>query len=72
MNSVIHEFRNNYKGQERWAQVYAYADGYNVMCYIDNVYQNTVAIRGHSECYAEDCAENFVLGVHNGLQQRSS
>lgn len=68
----IHEFRNNYNGMDRWAQIYKHDDSYAIMFFINQIYQNTIYIKNHSEQYAEDAAENFVLGVWNGLQQGSS
>ena len=44
-------------------QIYKHDDSYAIMFFINQVYQNTIYIKNHSEQYAEDAAENFVLGV---------
>ena len=60
-----HEYRGKYQGADRWAQVYEIAGGYDIMCFINQIYQGTRQIRGHSEEYAENAAENFVLGLYD-------
>jgi hypothetical protein len=64
MNSVIsqplHEFRNG----DRWSQVYRTHEGnFLVRMFHKQVWVEDRVIKNHSESYAEDCAENFVLGV---------
>ena len=57
---ILHEFR---KGT-RWAQVYKTNEGnYLVRMFDNQIWQEDSLIKGHSERYAEDCAENYVLGV---------
>ena len=46
-----------------WAQLHQNGYGYSIQCFIDNVYQGTRTIKGHSLQYAEDAAENFVFGI---------
>jgi hypothetical protein len=38
-------------------------EGYNVTFFKDNIWHGTRNIVDHSEQYAEDCAENFVMGI---------
>tara|TARA_Y100001937_G_scaffold127805_1_gene201197 strand:- start:585 stop:782 length:198 start_codon:yes stop_codon:yes gene_type:complete len=57
---ILHEFR---KGT-RWAQVYRTNEGnYLVRMFDNQIWQEDRLIKDHSERYAEDCAENYVLGV---------
>ena len=63
--NMLSEFRNEYQGKERWAQLLQYDNGYTIQCFIDNVYQVSRSIKGHSLQYAEDAAENFVLGLYD-------
>ena len=57
---ILHEFR---KGT-RWAQVYKTNEGnYLVRMFDNQIWQEDRLIKDHSERYAEDCAENYVLGV---------
>lgn len=64
MNSVVsqplHEFRNG----DRWSQVYRTHEGnFLIRMFHNQVWVEDRVIKNHSESYAEDCAENFVLGV---------
>ena len=61
----IHEYRYEYKGQHRWAQVYVNENAFDIHCFVDNVFQGIRNIKGHSEVYAENAAENFVLGLYD-------
>ena len=61
----IHEYRYEYKGQQRWAQVYVNENCFDIHCFVDNVFQGIRTIKGHSEVYAENAAENFVLGLYD-------
>ena len=54
---------HDFKHENRWAQVYKVGDDYVVQCFINQIYEGSKTIRGHSEQYAEDCAENFVFGI---------
>ena len=61
----IHEYRYEYNGQQRWAQVF-YNDGaFDLHLFIDNIFQGIRTIKGHSELYAENAAENFVMGLYD-------
>ena len=56
----LHEFRNN----DRWSQVYRTQEGnYLIRMFHKQVWIEDRLIKNHSESYAEDCAENFVLGI---------
>ena len=64
MNSVnsepLHEFRNG----DRWSQVYRTHEGnFLIRMFHNQVWIEDRLIKNHSESYAEDCAENFVLGI---------
>ena len=63
MKEILSEFRHELDGKQMWAQLYSYENGYSIQCFIDNVYQGTRYIKGHSLQYAEDAAENFVFGI---------
>ena len=63
--NMLSEFRNEYEGKQRWAQLLQYDNGYTIQCLIDYVYQGSRSIKGHSLQYAEDAAENFVLGLYD-------
>lgn len=71
MANKLHDFRNEYehpeKGlQKRWAEVLGNQDGtFSINCFIDQIWLGTRTISGHSESYAEDAAENFVLGLYD-------
>lgn len=61
MRKLLHQ----YNGKDRFARVYYNTEqGYEVDL-SDSVkgFLETRKLYGHSESYAEDCAENFVLGV---------
>ena len=67
----IHEFRNDFEHadrglQRRWANVLEHNDGsYTIECFINQIHAGNRIIKGHSEQYAEDAAENFVLGLYD-------
>ncbi len=63
MTEILSEFRHELDGKQMWAQLYSNGDGYSIQCFVDNVYQGTRYINGHSLQYAEDAAENFVFGI---------
>jgi hypothetical protein len=60
---LLHEFINTYEGVKRRAEVHKVTEGYNVTFFKDNIWYGTRNIVDHSESYAEDCAENFVMGI---------
>tara|TARA_R100001509_G_scaffold148162_1_gene105827 strand:+ start:110 stop:310 length:201 start_codon:yes stop_codon:yes gene_type:complete len=56
----LHEFRMN----DRWSIVYKTNEGnYLVRMFENQIWQEDRLIKDHSEVYAENCAENWVLGV---------
>lgn len=59
----LHDYRNTLDGVDRWAEVWKTAEGFNVTFFKNQIYYGSRSITEHSEQYAEDCAENFVLGV---------
>ena len=63
MSRKLHDYRNTLDGVDRWAEVLQTPEGYVVNFFKDQVSYGSRSIIGHSEQYAEDCAENFVLGV---------
>ena len=57
---VLHEYRQG----SRWAQVYRMNSGHYLVRMFDNqIWQEDRVIKNKSERYAEDCAENYVLGI---------
>jgi len=64
--NALHEYRSSDTGEDRWALVYGRGDGhFDIQCFINQVYKGTRVITGHSEVYAENAAENFVLGMYD-------
>ena len=62
--TILHEFYGTPdKHPERKAVVFKEEDGYSVLMIADKAIIEERKITGHSEQYAEDCAENWVLGV---------
>lgn len=60
----IHEFWGEVEGKKRFAEIYlTKSKNYLVRMYEDKVWHEDRLIKDHSESYAEDCAENWVLGV---------
>lgn len=63
---VIH---HRYKGfdiySDRKAIVLKNAEGFYVLCYISNELVKRVDVYKHAERFAEDTADNFVLGILN-------
>lgn len=56
----IHEFRH----EDRWSQVFVTREGnFIIRMFHNQVWIEDRLIKDHSESYAEDCAENFVLGI---------
>ena len=56
----IHEFRH----KDRWSQVFVTREGnFIVRMFHNQAWIEDRLIKDHSESYAEDCAENFVLGI---------
>lgn len=59
MSKVLSEFVQN----DRRAVVLAAGEGYDVQLWESDSLKRTVNIMGHTEQYADDCAENWVIGV---------
>jgi len=55
----LHEF--NSEENNRRATVYVEEGILYVYCYEDDILQNTINCIGHTEQYAEDTAENWVM-----------
>ena len=60
---LLHEFYGEDKYSNRKASVFKEGDDYLVYMMQDAAVIEERRIVGHSEQYAEDCAENWVLGV---------
>ena len=60
---------SSYQGHDiysdRKAIVLRNAEGYYVKCYVNKDMVKRVDVYKHSERYAEDTADNFVLGILN-------
>lgn len=55
----LHEFRQD----NRKAEVYRNNKSFVVRMFDNGLWLEDRVIENHSESYAEDCAENFVIGV---------
>lgn len=60
---LVHEFFGQDKYANRKASVFKEGEGYVVYMIQDSAVVEERTITGHSEVYAENCAENWVLGV---------
>lgn len=67
---LIHEFWGQPEYPDREAKVYLvntpskfYREYFEVEFFKNNKLKETRIIKEHSESYAEDCAENWVIGV---------
>ena len=60
---LLHEFYGEDKYSNRKASVFKEGDDYLVYMIQDMAVIEERRITGRSEQYAEDCAENWVLGV---------
>jgi hypothetical protein len=60
---LLHEFYGQGDYQDRKAMVFKEEEGFTVLMLEDKTIYNQRTITGHSEVYAENCAENWVLGV---------
>ena len=58
-DQIIHEYQNDNKR----AQVGIKSGSFGIRMWKDNVYQKDELCKGHSEVYAENAAENYVLGI---------
>ena len=60
---LLHEFYGQGDYQDRKAMVFKEKEGFTILMLEDKTIYNQRTITGHSEVYAENCAENWVLGV---------
>jgi len=60
---LLHEFYGQDSNSNRKATVYKDGDSYLIYMMRDMAVIEERRITGRSEQYAEDCAENWVLGV---------
>ena len=65
-NDELHTFWGTDKYSDRKAYVFEEPTGFSVVMIKGETVIEDRLIEGHSERYAEDCAENCVLGVING------
>jgi hypothetical protein len=66
-NIALHEFANLHNDKVRWSEVYLSHDGtYVVRMFIEETLVDERRLEGKGEAFAEDCAENFVMGVIHG------
>lgn len=57
-------FVGDVDGKKRRADVYSVRGGHwGCRFWVNNVWWKDEVYEGHSECYAEDAAENYVLGI---------
>ena len=62
---ILHKFYGCEEYSPRSSFVYIYSGVFCVDCFIDNDLKKFIELKGKSESYAEDTAENWVLGVMN-------
>ena len=60
---LLHEFYGRGDYQDRKAMVFKEKDGFVILMLEDKTIYEDRTITGHSGVYAENCAENWVLGV---------
>ena len=65
MSNVISE----YMGDERKAIIRKAKEGFEVDLYLDQLLVETRKIHNHSESYAEDVAENYVLKMFDAVEK---
>ena len=65
MSYKVGELRSQYKQGQREAFVYKINKGFYVELYRSDLYVRTVEVFEHSESYAENVAENWVLRILN-------
>ena len=68
MSQVIHEYRN----ENRTATVRLTSEGFEVDLAKDNVIIETRQVHNDSESYAEDVADNYVLGLFEAKEKDGS
>jgi|11BtaG_2_1085332.scaffolds.fasta_scaffold00201_37 hypothetical protein len=57
--ALLHEFR----AKNRKAEIYSHKNGYVVRMFENQIWKEDRVITGHTEQYAEECAENFTLEI---------
>ena len=62
-HTIYHEYYGDNAYEKRTAVVFRKNDSYGVVMIDDGKIIEERLLKGHSEEYAEDCAENFVVGV---------
>ena len=60
-----HRYHGTDKYSKRTAIVWRNAEGYYIKCYDNKDMFKRIDVYKHSETYAENTAENFVLGILN-------
>lgn len=60
-NVKLHTFWSDNK--DRKASVHRNEQGFYVKLYVCGILREVRRLYNHNEQYAEDCAENFVLGI---------
>ena len=65
MSQLIHEYSND----NRTATVRLTSEGFEVDLKKDNVIIETRQVHNHSESYAEDVADNYVLGMFDAVEK---
>lgn len=63
ITKILSEFYGQGQYDKRKATVSARYRGYVVLMYEDSVLMHQQEITEHTQQYAEDCAENWVIGV---------
>lgn len=56
---------STYQQDNRKAEVHVVDKSYGIRMYENNVWQTDELFKDHSEQYAENAAENYVLGIKN-------
>ena len=59
----LHDYWGSDEYSDRRAEVMKNVHGFYVKMYKDDILVQTRDLYEHSERYAEDCAENYVMGI---------
>ena len=59
----LHDYWGSDEYSNRRAEVMKNVHGFYVIMYVDDKPIETRELYQHSERYAEDCAENYVMGI---------
>lgn len=68
MSQVISEYMND----DRKAVIRKASEGYEVDLYKNKILLETRKVHNHSNAYAEDVADNYVLGVFDAVEKDGS